>query len=272
MDGGSMPSLPAVFAFLLWIPLIPHITSIGPRLGRLLPHALTGAGSLLLACGLIFFDFGPKNPRPHWINYGLDADGKQAYWITGDRIDDRWIEQLVPRSSPRGTLPLFFIKDSPRRYSRAPALDLAPPTITLTRQTRDGATRVVDLHIRSPRGAPSFLMWEESGAAIQSTLIDGRRLSLVTRLSPQTDKKLSEALFGKPRADWKLRFHGMDANGVDVRLVVQARSKLKLRIVDESYGLPGSNEIQIDPRPETLMPYEWSDVSLVSKLYEIEVS
>jgi hypothetical protein len=269
IDGGSMPALPAVFAFLLWIPLIPHVTSIGPRLGRLLPSVLVGTGALLLACGLIFFDYSPKNPRPHWINYGLDADAGRATWITGDNIGDSWIERLVPQSSPRGTLPRFFIKDNPRRYSRAPAQDLAPPTITMTRQTRDGAMRVVDLHIRSPRGAPSFLMWEESGATIQSTFIDGKQLSQISRFSPQTDKKLSEALYGKPRADWKLHFHGMEANGVDLRLVVQAGRKLKLRIVDASYGLPRSDEIQIAPRPVTLMPYEWSDVTLVSKLYEI---
>lgn len=269
MDGGSMPALPAVFAFLLWIPLIPHLTAIGPRLGRLLPPTLAGAGALLLACGLIVFDYGPRNPRPHWINYGLDADTGQAYWITGDSIDDSWIERLVPRSSSRGMLPRFFIKDNPRRYSRAPALNLSPPTITLNRQTREGATRVVDLHIRSPRGAPSFLMWEESGATIQSTFVAGRQLSQITRFSPQTDKKLSEALYGKSRSDWKLRFSGMDVDGVDVRLVVQGSRKLKLRIVDEAYGLPRSEEIQIAPRPETLMPYEWSDVTLVSKLYEI---
>ena len=152
---------------------------------------------------------------------------------------------------------------APAATRRAPAVELPAPRLRVESQSVGDGQRRLQLRVSSPRGAPCFYLWHTSGAKILGTRIAGHPVVPLVRFSPETDAKLWELVAGRSRSDWKLHFCGLDGDGVRIDLRLASAAQLSLRLVDISYGFPPG--LPVASRPAHLIPYENSDVTLVSR-------
>jgi hypothetical protein len=79
--------------------------------------------------------------------------------------------------------------------------------------------RMVEVNIKSMRGAPAFNVGVE-GVRVMRSSVDGRLFSAV------------------PHDGWNLRTSGIGADGIGLELAVDAGKPFRIRVRERSYGLP----------------------------------
>ncbi|MBL1075353.1 M20/M25/M40 family metallo-hydrolase [Nocardia sp. 2] len=188
-----------------------------PALGLLLTVALTAAG---LAVDRI----DDTHPRLSQLMYALDADRREAQWISTLEPDE-WTRNFVSPEDPAGAFAALW----PKAVSSeaAPVQAISPPVAEIFADTTDGGQRTVKLRIRSQRGATRIdLRWGD--APISSLRVAGREITL--------DETRGFRFFAPP------------AEGVDVELVAAA-GPLPLQLVDYTW-LPDSGVEAYPSTPE----------------------
>jgi hypothetical protein len=179
-----------------------------------------------------------------------------------------WTQASLGETPEVGEMPRFSVLREQLAHSPAPRVDLAVPRAEITDDRTVGGLRTLEVRVTSPRGAPCVSVWEESGARLVPTTVDGARIPSITRFSEQTDAYLAGMMFGEPRALWKVYFCGLDERGV--RLGVRTSSpRLRLRMVDESHGFEVHGAERPPPRPPDLAPSWRSDIVYVSASADI---
>lgn len=244
----------AGFVALLAGLLLPLIELVVRRRGWLLPAGLALAGLGLIAAGVAAGGFSRERPRPTNLFYALNGDTGGAVWASVNREPDEWTSQFF-KPAQRGELREFFPSSS-RAHLRAaaPAFPLTPPACELLEEGTDGGLRTLRLRVRSQRQAPTLSFYLEN-AAVERGAVNGKALE--PRAQADGD------------ARWELRYYGVPAEGLDLSLTVRPNGPLKVRVVDQSYGLAEVSGAGFGARPAGLMPMSQptSDVVLVSKSY-----
>ena len=244
----------AAFIALLTGLLLPLVELVVRRWGWLLPAGLALAGLGLIAVGVAAGGFSRESPRPTNLFYALNGDTGVAVWASVNREPDAWTSQFL-KQGQWGELRDFFPTSS-RGHLRAsaPTLPLAPPSCELLEESADGGLRTLRLRVRSQRQAPTLSFYLENARVERGTL-NGKALEL----RPQADGD----------ARWELRYYGLPAEGVDLVLAVRLAGPLKVKVVDQSYGLAEVSGAGFGSRPADLMPMAQatSDTMLVSKSY-----
>lgn len=244
----------AAFVALLVGLLLPLVEFVVRRRGWLLPAGLVLAGLGLIAAGVLAGGFSLERPRPSNLFYALNGDTGGAVWASVNREADEWTAQFF-KPAERGELREFFPSNS-RAYLRAPApaLPLTPPACELVEESTEGGLRTVRLRVRSQRQAPTLSFYLEN-AGVERGAVNGKALES----RPQSDGD----------ARWELRYYGLPAEGLDLVLTVRPNGPLKVKVVDQSYGLAEAGGAGFVARPAGLMPMSQptSDVVLVSKSY-----
>ena len=223
---------------------VQHIDLIGQLSKFIVP---VGAAVACL-CLLIVASLGPQfysgNPKPDHVLYGLDADKQKAVWASSDQQLDDWTSQFVSGNRPRVRLEEFI----PSRFQtfltgEAPVANITPPEIeVLEDNTADGIRRL-RMRIISTREAPVILLGATSSIEVSAVSIAGRSISLSsTPLSLGIDNP------------WLLCYYGLPKEGLDISLDIKSSEPIKLRVVDQSYGLAQLEGQSYKPRPDYLMP------------------
>lgn len=268
------PSIEQVFVGLTlnWIGLVMALVVL--LLGLLIPHLdlITAANkwSLAMVSMLIFVGCvvagslasgnDANHPKLDSIFYGLNADSGTAVWASADRKADEWTSQFFTADAADGVLPEFFSTNSTGKYlkSPAPVEALAAPNIEVVEDGSQDGVRTLRLRITSPRHANLLSLYVDSKAEVLRATVNGR---------PVDGKQTSTA--SKRAQHWSLRYYSVPTDGVEVLAEIKTAEPLKLRVVDQSYGLPVLQGKSLRARPDDTIPAPISitDSTFVSKSF-----
>lgn len=207
----------AVLAALLAGLVAPIVGGLSRRIG-LVPASLfaLSLGLLLLALWTSRFDLQQK--QPDHVMYFSDRSQDKAWWLAAGERSDDWMTQFLGTDPVAGAMPtLPYPWRNRLLQAPAPVLALPAPNLELIAQSeQDGQRRLV---LRLASDAPLVGLEPETPARLVSWRSAGQELP-----------PPAPALFflGTPRQHW------------DLELTVAGPEPLKLHIIQQFYGLPGS--------------------------------
>lgn len=170
-----------------------------------------------------------------------------------------WTSQFVSEIGNRDRLEEFVpSRFLPYLTSQAPVAQLSPPDMQVLEDTTTDGIRRLRMRITSVRQAPVLLIRADSPIEILAVSIAGKTVGLErTPLSLSTDDP------------WLLRYFGLPKEGLDISLDIRSSGSIKLRAIDQSYGLTQIDGHSYNQRPDYLMPTPIldSDSTFVGKLF-----
>jgi hypothetical protein len=277
-------ALPGV---VLSVPLIYHtfvglsLTNIGIViaavtliLGLLIPHLnlLTQTRKWLLPAGLALFSLGllfgvglmsrPSAVQPalSHIFYALNAEAGRAVWASLDKEPDAWTSQFFAGDIKREPLSEFFAASDSGAFLQtpAPALALKAPEVELLADERGDGMRTLRLHIASPRQANLVTIYVDSKADFVMKSLNGKVVD-------------SDHLPGAAERKnfWSLRYYALPPEGIELVAETKTSEPLKMRVVDQSFGLPEIQGRAFAARADTMIPPPLlvTDSVMVSKTF-----
>ncbi len=240
--------------------LLPHLKLIATPRKWLLPAAMLVIAVGFLGAGIFASRYDAQQPRLDTMFYGLNAETQTSVWASADGRADEWTAKFLragPNKLSIAPLPEFFGAKNGRRFAmvQTETLPLAAPELTMMSDNTANGVRSVVVRVKSPRQAPVVTIYVDSEADVQSFAVNGRKIDSVAA--------------GKSRNAWNLRYQGLPADGIELAMDLKTQQPLKLRVVDQSYGLPTLPDKAPPPRPAGLIPstYPFNDSTLVGKSF-----
>lgn len=230
-----------LFSLLAAYPIGASPTKI-KNLGRLVIFCLLSS-ILLLIIGSIRSRFDAEHPAPESIRYELQADLKQAAWVTGDaRIGD-WTRNFIPETTSVNDSPSSeLLPDWPTRaVAPAPVIDLQPPQVELIEEQRQGNRRSLHLRLHNPRSAYMLVVDIQAEGPVLAAQLNGRPFEL---------EDYAPVLTGRLR----FNYAACPPEGTELRLEVEGTGPVFLSLVDIKNGLDDLPPQLVPPRPVGTMP------------------
>jgi hypothetical protein len=268
--GATMPFVPALFAALLLVLVLPVLNGVTRSGARRAALGLSFASLALLGGAIAVSHHDPNEPSAGSLLYGVDTDTGKAVWFTPDPKIDARVASKIPVESARARVSAFLRSDD--AFFSAPAAPLARESARIegvkSATTHEG--RLVDLVVRGSADARCWELWQEPASnapVIVDQQIDGAPIPKFVRFSPELDAKLMRIFTGDTsRLGWHMMHCGAGERPVAVKLRLAGPAELLLRLVEHVAGLPeGAGQL---PRGDTALAVgraQASDVSLVSR-------
>ncbi|HEY0603579.1 MAG TPA: M28 family peptidase [Herpetosiphonaceae bacterium] len=221
-----------------------------------------GGGLAIASAGLVYGSltsgFNAARPQTTNLFYALDADTRQARWVSESDVLDPWLSQAMVEAE-YAPLPSVFPASpqwTPLQHD-APPLALAGPEVTLLHESESNGLRTMRLRLVSPRHAP----------IMRITL--GKDLEVIS--ATVNDRPIGDIQAGyKRKSWWELTYFRVPREGIELEVQFKGAAQLEVTAVDRSYGLP--ENAGIAPRPlESLaaqFPFSIGDVTLVRRGFE----
>lgn len=244
--------------------LIPHLKVMATPYRWALPVAAAVAGLGIILATTLSARASASEPKLDTIFYGLNADTGKAVWASLDERPDGWTSQFFGPGTRSGPLPDLFTPASPRAYlnSPAPAVQLTPPQISLIGDevnAGDGV-RTLRLHVSSPRRAGVVALYIDSPeAGVLESSVNGKPLRNAARPGA-----------AQPQPGWSMLYYAFPTDGIDLTAKVKTTQPVKVRVVDQSHGLPEIPGRDFSSRPADIIPAParfLNDTTLVSKSF-----
>ncbi len=253
----AMMGGPMILTALMLGLLVPHLEVIQ----RLNKWVVPAAGFIVFAVFLIMggltSGFDERQPGMNSLFYGLDADNRTAIWGSADAAPDSWTSQFL-KNNVEQRLAVEFIPLASNKFlhNQAPVTDLAAPEIALLNDQAEGNTRTLRLRVTSPRRATTISIYIDRSTEVRGLLIDGKRIDVSAMAVPA----------GSP---WAFRYFALPEEGIELAIAVNPGMPLKIKAVDQSYGLPELPGTSFSARPASLIPapYPFTDSTMVSKTF-----
>jgi hypothetical protein len=268
--GATMPFAPILFFGLLAGLLLPVIAFVPPRARWLSSLGLLVGSTALAVFGCVTARYSQREPRTDTLVYALDADTGEARWVMFGPWDD-WLRARMPNSVAT-PLPGFTRSDDRVNNAPAPALPFAAPQALVRSDSTEGETRTLAVRVTSSRQARCLRIWDAGGARIAwSPEIDGAAVGDFYRFSPEQDESAMRAMIGDDSYRvWHMQHCGLgNDRALDLTLRAAAGGQVRLRVVEESDGLPELGGAPLPPRPSGSVPSQESDVVLVGRTFEL---
>lgn len=238
--------------------LTPQLGLIAAPRKWFMPAAMLVIGAGFLGAGIFASTYDAKHPKLNSMFYGFNADTQTSVWATPDGRPDEWTVKFLRAPGAKlqiEALPDFFGARQTRRFAltQTQTLQLEAPQLTPLSDNTTNGLRSLVFRVTSPRKAPVMTIYIDSEAEVQSFSINGRKVDSVSA----------------GRNTWNLRYQGLPPEGIEVALDLKAQQPLKLRVVDQSYGLPELPNQPLPTRPAGLIPstYPFNDSTLVAKAF-----
>jgi hypothetical protein len=242
--------------------------------------------AIALVVGLIFVvqghrttQFTKKYPKPTDLVYAMNADNGTAVWASANPPDE-WTSQLFPEGSETSPIPEYIPFPRGLLHSSAPKVELPPPVISMVSDVTENGVRAISLNIRSQRQVPIISFTIESDTEITGATINGKRTATSSGTSgPQM--QVAGPPFGPmgpmgqmARPRWGFNYYAPPETGIDVALETKSHEPVRVRLVEQSYGLPEALLKSLKPRPDYMMPTPYpyslySDSTLLSKRFDL---
>lgn len=209
--------------------LVPHLQLLDSKRRWLLPGVAAVAGLLLLILGSVANYNAPASPNS--LFYAWNVDSGRAVWASDARRRDEWTEQFFSAGEEKGGLADFAYGRTSRQYSLSPAptASLAAPELSLVEDHTADGVRTLRLRLSSAKQVGTMSLYLDSKAEVVQAAINDKPINADHSQMTNSSEENSQ---------WGLRFLAFPRQGVDLRLQFRASEPIKLRVVDQSYGLP----------------------------------
>jgi hypothetical protein len=240
--------------------LIPQLSLLTQTRKWLLPIVLTALSLSLLLSVSLMSKPSAAHPELSHVFYALNAETGRAVWASLDKKPNAWTSQFFTGSLQSEPLSEFFAADASGSFlqASAPALALKSPEITLLADETRSDMRTLRLHITSPRQANLVTIYVDSKADFVMKSLNGKVVD-------------SNGLPGAAERKnfWSLRYYALPPEGIELVAETKPSEPLKMRVVDQSFGLPEISGRSFAPRPESMIapPLLVSDAVLISKTF-----
>ncbi len=250
---GLTPRMMGVVVFFLVL-LLGLLTPLLERIGR--QKWLTGLSLLLgfaaLGMGSWTSGFDAEHPRQNSLFYVLNDSKQNAYWLSTDRQLDQWTATFFPKAEDKRLMasllgsnyPDMWMASAPVLAQPSPILEILEDSLLIDKATLN---RKLTIRVKSTRNAPKLKIMAEGVSVLSSTVAGW----------PYTTT---------PGPNWRLDSIGLNGEGLDIEIIVNAGKPFVLRLIDVAYGLPAAGQ---QPRPPFTIsrPGEFSDTSIIAKVF-----
>ncbi|MEH0821555.1 MULTISPECIES: M28 family peptidase [unclassified Micromonospora] len=247
--GMAMGGVAALFAVLLGLAALPVVDLLHPqaggerglralrarRLGALPVGAAALAAAAFAGVGLSVDRFDAAHPAPTHLMYAMDADTRQARWLSHEEDPQPWTAQYVGGvERVGGEFP--GLDDAELRSGPAQPADLPAPKLEVLSDTGDGDERVLRLRVTPQRQV-----------RLLTVHVDGDTAEV---LNAEAEGRMNELSGPPPNPPWTagLTFHAPPSQGIEVSLkLLRKGERVRIRVMDVSDGLDGLPGFR--PRP-----------------------
>lgn len=255
----SSSGLVMVVVALLFGLLVPQLNLVSSMNKWLLPAGAAGIFLVFLFSAIVTSYFDASHPKQNNVFYALQADTGQAVWASSNTRADEWTSQFFSANAKINDLPDFFPGRTWRFLtSEAPAEELTAPKIETLSDNQGPVERTLRVRVTSTRQAPVMSLYVDADAEVRGTHINGELIKQTSSVADPAQKNT-----------WSLRYFALPADGIELTLVSQSPQAIRIKAVDQSYGLPVGSKATFKPRPESTIPapLPLSDSILVSKSF-----
>jgi hypothetical protein len=278
--------VPALFGGALWLPLAlgfesavsfdlsPAVTlTLGLVVSGLMPFfalpqgqrrlrgVVVAAAAIIVVVAavtaMILPSYSASDPQHVNLDHFEDRDAGRAYWVGGAR-SGTMPEPLHSRFDPE-VLEVFPWLPGLYKVAEAPGTDAPAPGLDVLSEETVGGQRVVEVQLRSPRGAAGITLHVPVGA-----LAEGDPAA-VTVSDYSFDLVPEDAVGGY----YTLECYGRACDGLVVGLRLEEEAPVEVLVVDSSSGLPPSGETWLQARPETAVPVNEGDLTLIMRRVDL---
>ena len=223
----------AVFILLLFGLLMPQLRLLEAPNKAWLPALSTGVGLTLLIIGLLTNGASPSKPRFSCLSYGYDLDEGKAYWLSNDKLPDVWLRQFIPVNTPREAIAEFMLgHDGKYLKAPAPAAPVAGPQVQVLKDEVVDGKRNLTFHVGSAEAVTKMRLLAVTDSEVFASNVLGKDT-------------------GAANAHWHSSIELFPRGGVDVVLKLDPNQPLRIKAIEECYGLPEG--LNIPPRPDYLV-------------------
>ncbi|HEV2828349.1 MAG TPA: M20/M25/M40 family metallo-hydrolase [Pyrinomonadaceae bacterium] len=228
----------------------------------LLPIGAALVGVLFLGFAVFTMSFDGRHPKTNYVSYVQNTDLKKAVWASTDSRADEWTTQFFGAGADKGSM-LDLMPTAPVNYLKSPAplLSLPPSEVTVLDDQTNGGVRTLRLSVKSTYPAGYIMSPADSSTEVVAATVSaaggGKRF---------VNERTRAARDG---IGWSLNFYAPPTEGLELILEVKPGSPLKLRTVDQAYGLPEIPGAPVKPRPAYIAPASavGSDTTQISRAY-----
>jgi hypothetical protein len=233
--------------FLICVPFVNM--AVPPRTSRTILLPLFVAAEASIAVGILRSNFSPQHPRQDHLLYSMNADDHTALWVSDDSALDGYTAQFLGGTPSRKPVPDYLTGSLRSPFSAAaPLVDLQPPISEIEVDERKGDLHRLRMNVRSQRSADFMVVRFDPRVKPVSIEISGRGVK------PQSGRN---GLF--------MLLYGMDAQGAELDLTLNAPSGVPFWVSDYSAGLPTTIR-----RPSEFIAIQGSDQTIVCRKYELK--
>jgi hypothetical protein len=238
--------------------LTPHFLSLELGNHRAFVAMFLVVGLTTICVAMFRSGYSAREPKLNNLFYGLNADNGKAIWASLDEKSDEWTSRVLSEKPQKGTVPEFFASGRTGLLLRADAVaaPLPGPNVTLISDDTKDSVRTLRLRINSPRHAPTLSVYLDSVKDLEGLWVNEKR----AELQAGTGQKLSA---------WSVFYYNSPEDGIDLTLQFNSGAPLKMRVLDQSYGLPDLGQNVPGNRPAEIIPAPmvYSDATIVSRSF-----
>ena len=230
--------------FLICVPFVNM--AVPPRTWRTILLPLFLAAAALVAAGILQSHSSSQHPRQDHLLYSLNADDRTAVWVSDDSALDGYTAQFLGGAPSRKPVPNYLTGSLRIPFSAsAPPSDLRPPISEIEVHEQKGNLHRLRMNVRSQRDTDLMVVRFDPSVKPVSIEILGRNVR------PQSGQN---GLF--------MLLYGMDAQGAELDLTLNAPSGVSFWVSDYSAGLP-----TMIRRPSEFIAIPGSDQTIVCRKY-----
>lgn len=228
---------------------------------------------LCLGIGLVYFiqahnrsDFNEDRKKPNSLIYYQDADLKESYWVTYDRILDEWTKGYLgdePEAASKYITPAAGSKynTSYRFAAKAPTKEIAPFEVRLEADSTSEKGREVSFTIFPRREATELFVYTDTTYTYTDLRFNGNN---ATRDSLGN---VHANLFNK----LLLRYYLAKGDSLNITYNTTDKRDYEFTVLEYSFDLLSHPQFTINKRPAHMMPKPFvnTDAILIRRTIDI---
>jgi hypothetical protein len=269
-----------VLIVLLFALLLPQLEFVAVANKWVLPAMALLIGLIFIVEGHRTTRFTKNDPKPTDLFYALNGNSGKAVWASSNPPDE-WTAQFFPEGSERSPIPEYLSFPRPFLHASAPSVELALPLLSAFSDVTENGLRTITMNIRSQRQAPIISVSVESDTEVTGATINGKHIvPQVSTIQPALQvpgPQMGGRMGEMRRPPWGFSYYAPPEGGIDLALETKSREGVRIRVMEQSFGLPESLLKALNPKPDYMMPtpYPFSpyaDSTLVSKYFSLGVT
>lgn len=201
--------------------------------------------------------FSKDNAKPTSLAYLLDSDKQTAIWATYDKVLSPWTSQYIGEHKelpPKREQQTFGSKYGTgfSYVSQAPLKDIAPPLVSVARDTVIGELRFLELNIESQRPVNRLEVFTND-IEIKKAVVN--------------DIPLSDHYLQNRKSNRLITHYVSDNDPTDLQIGIPKDQSLELTLYESSNNLLDHSQFTVPQRPEDQipMPFVLNDAVIIVK-------